>query len=148
MQSYRVRMFVIGICAVLIASSSVVNARPHAAVAMKAVRLNKEFTLKPGQRVTLKGTSLSFKFVAVESDSRCPSDVTCVWAGNAAVQVQVGTGKRSKTLTLNTGRGGALVSEIEYKGYRVKLVSLSPYPRSDRKIAAEDYAATLLVTKG
>jgi hypothetical protein len=123
------------------------NAKPHAAVAVKAVRLNKEFTLSEGRRVTLKGTNLWITFVAVESDSRCPSDVNCVWAGNAAVQVQVNSGRRSKTLTLNTGRGAAFPSEIEFKGYRVKLVNLNPYPRSDRKIPADGYAATLLVTK-
>ena len=81
----------------------------HAAVTVKAVRLNKDFTLRKGQRVTLKGSRvLAIKFVAVESDSRCPKDVNCVWAGNAAVQVQVSTGRRSKTLTLNTRPGGAL----------------------------------------
>jgi hypothetical protein len=147
MQSYQIRMFVLGVCAVLFASAGALNAKPHAPVAVKAVRLNQEFTLEQGQRVTLKRTNLWIKFVAVESDSRCPSDVKCVWAGNAAVQVEVSIGRRSKTLTLNTGRGGALAGEIEYKGYRVKLVGLSPYPRSDRKIAAEDYAATLLVTR-
>jgi hypothetical protein len=145
MQSYQIRMFVLGACAVLFASAGVLNAKPHNVVPVKAVRLNQEFTLKQGRRVTFKRTSLWIKFVTVESDSRCPSDVKCVWAGNAAVQVEVSTGRRSKTLTLNTGRGGTLVGEIEYKGYRVKLVG--PYPRSDRKIAAEDYAATLLVTK-
>jgi hypothetical protein len=140
-------MFVLGVCAVLFASASVLTAKPNAPIAVKAVRLNQEFTLKQGQRVTFKRTSLRIKFVTVESDSRCPSDVKCVWAGNAAVQVEVSTGSRSKTLTLNTGRGSALVSEIEYKGYRLKLVGLSPYPRSDQKIAAGDYAATLLATK-
>ena len=147
MQSYRIRTFVLGVCAVLFASAGVINAKPRPAVTVKAVRVNKEFTLTEGQRVALKGASLWIKFVAVESDSRCPSDVKCVWAGNAAAQVLVGIGRRSKTLTLNTGRGGAFVSEIEYKGYRVKLVDLRPYPRSDRKIGADDDAAILLVTK-
>jgi hypothetical protein len=147
MRSYRIRMLVLSVCAVLFASASVLNAKPHAAVAGKAVRLNKEFTLKQGQRVTLRGTSLWIKFVAVESDSRCPSDVKCVWAGNAAVQVEVNSGRGSKTLTLNTGRGGAFVSEADYKGYRLKLVDLNPYPRSDRQIPARAYAATLFVTK-
>ena len=147
MHSYRIRIFVLGVCAVLLASCGVLNAKPRPAVTLKTVRLNKEFTLSEEQRVTLKGISFWIKFVAVESDSRCPSDVNCVWAGNAAVQVEVSTGRRSKTLTFNTGRSAALVSAIEYKSYRIKLVDLSPYPRSDRKIARGDYAATLLVTK-
>lgn len=147
MQSYRFRMFVFGVCAVLFASANVTDAKRHAAVAVKAVRLNKDFTLSKGQRVTLRGTRVSIKFVAVESDSRCPKGVNCVWAGNAAVQVQVSAGRRSKTLTLNTGPGGAFVSEIEYQGYQIKLVDLRPYPRSDRQTAAKDYSLILLVTK-
>lgn len=50
-------------------------------------------------------------------------------------------------MTLNTGRGGAFISEDEYQGYKVKLVDLSPYPRSDRKIAAGDYVATMVISK-
>jgi hypothetical protein len=140
-------MFVLLVCVVLFASAGVLSAKPHPSVTVRAVRVNKEFTLRKGQRVTVKGSSLSLKFVAVESDSRCPKDVKCVWAGNAAVQVQASSGRRSKTLTLNTGPGGAFVNEIEYKGYHIKLVDLRPYPRSDRQTAAEDYALTLLVTK-
>jgi hypothetical protein len=32
-------------------------------------------------------------------------------------------------------------------GFDVKLVEFSPYPRSDQKIAADDYVVTLLVSK-
>jgi hypothetical protein len=48
---------------------------------------------------------------------------------------------------LNTSKGPSFVAETEYRGYKVKLVDLSPHPRSDRKIARRDYTATLLVSK-
>lgn len=112
-----------------------------------SVRLGREFKLKAGRQVTVKGTKLRIRFVAVENDSRCPSDVTCVWAGNAAVQFQLGTGRGSKTVTLNTSKSPSFAGETEYRGHKVKLVDLSPYPRSDRKIVRRDYTATLLVSK-
>jgi len=50
-------------------------------------------------------------------------------------------------VTLNTSKSPSFVGETEYHGYKVKLVELSPYPRSDRKIGRRDYTATLLVSK-
>ena len=145
--SLRVQLTLFGIsCAVLIACSSVLSAKPIGGRAVKDARPNREFKLKVGQRVTLKGTRLQIKFISVANDSRCPSDVTCVWAGNAAARFQLSTGRSQKMVTLNTSGNATFVREVEYKGYKVKLVDLSPYPRSDRKIAPHDYVATLLVS--
>ena len=114
----------------------------------QATRLGKSFTLKAGQEVTLDGERLRIKFAAVEGDSRCPSDVTCIWAGNAAVRFEVSTrGKDSESLTLNTTGNGSFPGEALYHGYKLQLVGLNPYPRSTQKIAANDYTATLLVSK-
>jgi hypothetical protein len=130
-------------CVVLFACAGTIVAKMHPA----AARLNREFKLKVWQRVTLQGSNLRIKFVKVETDSRCPADVKCVWAGNAAIQVEIASGRQSKAVTLSTGRGPAFVSEVRYQGYKVKLVDLSPYPRSGGKTAPGDYAATLLISK-
>lgn len=144
----RIRMAFLAIsCLVVFGSGGVLAASPHSNSALDVVRLDREFKLKAGRQVTVKGTKLRIRFVAVENDSRCPSDVTCVWAGNAAVQLQLGTGRSSKTVTLNTSKSPSFAGETEYRGYKVKLVDLSPYPRSDRKIVRRDYTATLLVSK-
>jgi hypothetical protein len=135
------------VCLMAFSGAEVLAANPHAGGALDVVRLDREFKLTAGQQVTVKGTKLRIRFVAVENDSRCPKDVTCVWAGNAAVQLQLGSGRSSKTVTLNTSKSPSFVSETEYRGYKVKLVDLSPYPRSNRKIGRRDYTATLLVSK-
>jgi hypothetical protein len=107
-----------------------------------------EVKLSPGQEISVTPTKLRIKFIVVETDSRCPTDVACVWAGNAAIKLQLrGLGK-SKSVTLNTSQGKPFVSETIYQGYTVKLVDLSPRPRSTQKIAPGDYQATLLVVKG
>ncbi|MGH9933325.1 MAG: hypothetical protein ACREA9_29425 [Pyrinomonadaceae bacterium] len=143
----QVQRFVLVVvaCSVLLGSSNAADGYSHTKRQTARPRLGREFKLKAGQEVTLKGARLRIKFAAVENDSRCPSDVTCVWAGNAAVQLQLSAGRGSKTVTLNTSKSPSFVGESEYRGYKVKLVDLSPYPRSDRKIAARDYTVTLLV---
>ena len=145
---FGARMVSLGIsCAVLFGCWSALGANAHAENTLQVARLSSEFKLRVGRRATFKGTRLRIKFAAVESDSRCPSDVTCVWAGNAAVRLRLSAGRSSKIVTLNTSRSSPFVREAEYQGYKVKLVDLSPYPRSDRQIAARDYIATLLVSK-
>ena len=79
-------------CLVLLASVGVLAASPH--TNLDVVRPGREFKLRAGQQVTVKGTKLRIRLIAVENDSRCPSDVTCVWAGNAAVQLQLSTGRQ------------------------------------------------------
>jgi len=101
-----------------------------------------------GQQVTLRGERLRIKFAAVKEDSRCPSDVTCIWAGNAAVQLDVSISRRdSKLLTLNTGGTSSLPGEVLYRGYELRLLGLNPYPRSKQKIAPGDYTVTVLISK-
>ena len=119
------------------------------ACAAQTASVGREFEVRAGRVVTLDGGALRLRFVSVASDSRCPVDVACVWAGNAEVLVEVGgRGWRGKRLlTLNTSAGGERASEGRHGRYTVKLVSLSPQPRSRRKIAQRQYRATLLVSK-
>ena len=143
----RIKMVSLALICVLLTFGGglAASSNPHSAV--DVARLDREFKLEAGRQVTVKGSRLRIRFMAVENDSRCPKDVTCVWAGNAAAQFQLGTGRSSKTVTLNTSKSPSFANEIEYHGYKVKLVELSPYPRSDQKIARRDYTATLLVSR-
>ena len=112
------------------------------------VSLGRSFTLKHGREVMLKGEKLRIKFAAVESDSRCPSDVTCIWAGNAAVRLEVSTNRRSReSVTLNTSKASAFGTDKVFDGYKLQLVGLAPYPRSSQKIEDSEYTATLIVSK-
>ncbi len=137
-------------CCVLLACFSApeaVVARVPTTGAAHTVRLGREFKLRPGQQASLKGTKLRVTFMNVKEDSRCPSNVTCVWAGNGAVRLWVSNGKGGEALILNTQGGPSLVAERHYKGFKIKLVALAPYPRTDRPIAAGDYTSTLLISK-
>ena len=88
-------IFLVITCSVLLGGSIAADGNAHAKGQTQVARLSREFKLKAGKQVMLKGTRLRIKFAAVENDSRCPSDVTCVWAGNAAVQLQLSAGRGS-----------------------------------------------------
>ena len=109
-------------------------------------KIGQEFPVKVGQQITI-GDNLRVKFAAVPEDSRCPSDVNCVWAGNAVVTVELTEGQCTTTLRLNTHQNPQAPENTKVGPYRVKLVKLDPYPRSTQKISAGDYTATLVVTK-
>ena len=111
------------------------------------VQLNKDFSLHVGQQVALEGESLKIKFASVANDSRCPREVTCVWAGNAEVLIQAEQSGKTTNLMLNTNGGEKFPREAQLDRYKVTLVSLNPQPSRDKGIKATDYEATLLIRK-
>src|ERR1044072_8657255 len=87
---------------VLLAASLTATARADSERRTEPARLGQEFDLRVGQRAVIRKTNLTLRFVTVPEDSRCPSDVTCVWAGNARVELLVTNGRRTKSMTLNS----------------------------------------------
>lgn len=106
--------------------------------------LGEEFRIKIGKEATIK--KLRIKFITVNSESRCPTGVQCIWAGNAAIVVEV-TRKNKKpmqaTLNTNTAAGP---NEFKYKGNKIRLIALNPYPKIDQQPNEKDYEAILIVT--
>ena len=112
-----------------------------------AVVLGTEFKVRQGQQVMVKGENLSVSFDAVLEDSRCPTGVNCVWAGDAKIAIGARPAKgEAATLELHTN--GQFAQVGMYQQYTVKLVALDPHPKADVETAQKDYVATLLVTKG
>ena len=109
------------------------------------VPLDEQFTIKNGQQVTIEGQKLTLKFSSLFQDSRCPSSVTCGWAGNGAIVVEVSRKhKKAVQAMLNTLLDP---KQIEYKGYKIKLLALNPYPKTPGEIDPSEYEATLIVSK-
>jgi hypothetical protein len=99
--------------------------------------------LAPGQEVRV-GAAFRVAFLEVSSDSRCPTDVVCIWAGNATVEIGLAVGMGpTYPFTLNTLLDPR---SVDFSGYRVTLVDLTPYPVSTRRIPPDEYRAHLWVT--
>jgi hypothetical protein len=101
------------------------------------------FTLRLHERATLDAIHASVRFLEVSEDSRCPSRVQCVWAGNGAVVLQVAPAEadaKEDTLHTNPESGP---SGVVLAGYELRLLQLNPYPDMPGDISPGDYRATL-----
>lgn len=86
--------------------------------------------------------------IRVENDSRCASDVTCVWAGDATAVITVRTpGGPAATLAQQFVHTTVDPRYVDVSGYRVHLDSLKPTPVSTHPIDQKDYVAYVTVTK-
>ena len=98
--------------------------------------------LAPGESARVG--DLLVRFVAVAEDSRCPADVTCVWAGNGAVRIAVEVAGEAVIETLNTNPAVG-PDALEVSEHVIRLVALDPAPSAGRPIPAGAYRVTLEV---
>lgn len=101
---------------------------------------------------TIEVEDLEFKFVAVESDSRCPKHVQCIWAGEAVVLINVfknGKQLESKRIAIPaTGNLEASLGDLfSSEKLKVSSIDIAPYPELRNKINPKDYYITLDVRK-
>jgi hypothetical protein len=101
--------------------------------------------LAPGGEATVPGAGTVIRFEGVASDSRCPGDAICVWAGDAIVRVVVlSSGSASSTYELHT----VDLKPVQHRDVTIALEALSPYPFASKgPIPAGDYRATLRITR-
>ena len=138
------RLF-LSVCSLLLGCSTALNLNINGDQNM--ARLGKEFAIKVGQQLKIEGADSQVKFNGVPQDSRCPTNVNCVWAGNAEVSLELMVDKCPTSITLNTHATSGAGDESKVGGYRVKLIKLEPYPHSEKKISPSDYTATLMVIR-
>ena len=104
-----------------------------------------EYTIRYGESIVVQGTILEIGFQAVLADSRCPSDVVCIWQGEGRVE-----------LGLTMGDGPTIPAELNtngpqtttHGGYTITLVGLDPYPVTTRPHETADYLVHLRVSAG
>jgi hypothetical protein len=115
-----------------------------ATVTSPTVPLGRPFVLAPGEAVRIAATDSRLRFVAVENDSRCPGDALCIHQGDAIVRIVLEEpGDAPHAYLLHT----AGTTQVSHENLTISIVDLQPYPFSSHPIAAEDYRATLRVTR-
>jgi len=103
------------------------------------------FSLPVGKTAVINGNGTRIRFDEVRNDSRCPADVTCVWAGDAEVVVTI-----SRNGSLDDSR---ILSFIQPKNettsgdLRIHLVDLAPVPRQSDGSAPRAYVVQLVVSR-
>ena len=108
-----------------------------------SIPLNSEFELQPGQSALVDSASMTVRFNNVSNDSRCPGDAICILGGDAIVNVTAQSQNSTRDYELHTGD----MRPVQHDGRTIALLQLTPYPFSARPIQAQDYRATLRVTR-
>ncbi len=80
--------------------------------------------------------------IANLADSRCPSDVTCVWQGQAKILIDIN--KSGQNLgNFSLGLNDKNLAARSFDHYSIQLIKVDPYPISTKKIDLSDYDVTL-----
>lgn len=113
---------------------------PTAPVVYSQAEAADSVSIRVGQTIVVGDIRL--RFHAVESDSRCPSDVVCVWAGDAIVNLIAEQNCNCPSVAYDLRLHTSLQpkSGVAY-GYRVELLQLAPYPVSTSAIKPDAYTA-------
>ena len=96
---------------------------------------DKKIKLHLGQ--TISTDDLKFTFLDVD-DSRCPSDATCVWAGQVTATIRIENQTHTKIIDFMPSD-----SYTFFSPYKTILLDVSPYPTSTEK--PDDHIATLVM---
>lgn len=106
------------------------------------VTANTNFDLGVGKTAIVKGENISIRFDSVTEDSRCPTGVTCIWAGQAKCNMSVIV-KGVTTPVVLTQSGGSEGNMQGFAGkYQVSFI-LNPYPKAGSQIKPQDYVLSM-----
>lgn len=104
-----------------------------------------------GQTATILSENLSVTFDSLLQDSRCPSDVICVWEGQGIIRLRLIDASSDTSFVNLTLFGGCAygcspyVPALDTLGYRFELLSLDPYPVSTVPTPRDGYTATIAI---
>ena len=95
--------------------------------------------LNEGENRFFEEFEMNITFKKMLEDSRCPTDVKCIWQGNAKAEIELtGTYTRPVTLelsTMNDAKKGFSNSK-QFNGYLISLVEVSPKTTSAKNFEA------------
>jgi hypothetical protein len=121
---------------------------PFFPVAELSIQLDQPFALTLDQQAKLTEEGLTVTFQKVLEDSRCPSNVQCVEAGQARILIDVTHLDQSPvTFEMNTNPPLKL-DVISSEGFQIRLLELNPYPEEiGQHIPAATYEVILVITQ-
>jgi hypothetical protein len=102
------------------------------------------FSLSVGGTATVEGSSTKLTFTSVKEDSRCPTDVQCIWAGDAKIELTVSKegAEDVKILSVTPPNNETSVGDL-----RIRFTGLAPVPRQADRDKPREYVAQLVVTR-
>ena len=108
--------------------------------------LDNQFTLTPGQSARITSEGMDIKFIGETQDSRCPTGVECIWAGQVICDIELTKDGNKNQVTLTESAGSGLTTGYTFQNYKITF-AVSPYPVAGKTIAKSDYRLSLTVRK-
>lgn len=100
--------------------------------------------LKYQDTIFVENKNIRISFDTLISESRCPENVVCVWAGNANLGFTFFNEEAEYKFSLNT--------HMDYKrdatinGYKFTLFDVLPYQNTDSLFTENDYSAVIVIS--
>jgi len=115
-----------------------------------SVALDIQFEVGLGETVVVEGTDLEVTFSAVTHDYRCPSDVQCIHAGEAGIDLSVTDSLGLHSQVLITIPGLVLTpyrldNVTRHRDWQFRLLRLNPYPDTGQPHDEKDYRALVVI---
>jgi hypothetical protein len=99
------------------------------------------FTLEPGQTASVQGVAVTFRQVV--SDSRCPINAFCVWAGDATVVFSVRMIGQETQYELQLADPAKRSAAI--RNFVLEFQELQPHPIAGQPTDRASYRATIQI---
>ena len=106
--------------------------------------LNQEVVIENGKTLQNLTEDISITMVSVVEDSRCPTEVDCVWEGDANVRFSFKTGANAHEINLHTTLNP---KDTTIGKFNISLQRLDPHPANTDAIPQNAYKATIVVSK-
>jgi hypothetical protein len=142
MRQITTALFIAALAACSNRQSTEVSASTDGSASVTRQELGRAFEMKIGDAITLNDMRVTFK--SVDGDSRCPSDVYCVWAGDAAIALKLEQGSMNTIAALHTNIDP---KKFGWNGYTISLVSLAPVRKTTDPVSSADYRAEIVITR-
>lgn len=104
---------------------------------------DRQYNLETNNCFDVNGTEYNLCLESV-NDSRCPTDLVCIWEGNAAANFILNSKTDSKPFTLNTNQ--SFQRDTILNRLKIELVRVSPYPITTATNQNE-YSVTIKISK-
>lgn len=101
--------------------------------------------LKIGETVDIT-SDFQITLINILDDSRCPSDVTCIWEGTVSAEINLIKDGEGHKYVIPIGLADGMESQL-IDDFYVMLYDVTPYPISTRQIESSEYVATLIVSQ-
>jgi len=103
------------------------------------------------QGALIEAETLRIEFLEITADSRCPSDVVCIQAGQVTARLRLSLASEESavqdviSLTLGAAAGDQAMAKFD--GYTIELIEVDPEPVSTEAIAPSQYVVTIVVSE-